>query len=536
MLMKQIKIRLNVLLLAIFATLTASQGFAIKVGPAPNKARLQKLREQQAKDSPVRRGTRGVDRGQTRSIPGSRSRDCSQPLLPILPVYVQDFDIAFARQKEGELRIPYGRDQDSNAFHFFAADRYEGHGKIEIQKRLGFVWQSLTEPPTRSPGWIEMAGHYRELLAEQKIEAANFIVPAIVLYREVSGKKEYLLIDPFKDPFPLESEGYKVLTSEVEFNLPFSVIAAGLASGKFPLLDAVHDVSHFVAFVRYPEFTKAIVSRFRETKKEEFTSGFKRRQYWLTEALSLPDPSSLASTTEFLKRNGRPLNPKSTRELNDSLSKWKESDLLNYALEIADRLESTLLDVSGGSSSSPEKYFYLSEAIGLRADAVTSGELQTDAKLFAIVQLSDTLFKDQAVTFNGNPKPITNETGVFNFQILASGLHYLAQVLRTADDAKLAQVFADPTGRLVTFADASSVSNPKLKPGARAELTEILKSFLCASEYVLLKSPQFQPQDWVNAFLTPELALDHPLSQMLMQAFPNSIMRNYYLGVGLKRP
>lgn len=515
--------------MAIVTIAYAPDAYSIKYGSAPNKKRIEEYKKQKLRSPPQ---TRGVTRGGKPSTPPV-CRVLVDPGTPSLPPYLGEFDIEFSRQKEGELHVPYGRDDDPNSFYFFVADQFEGRQKIAIQKELGFEWLDLSQPPTRAPGWMDLARNYRNLLIQSKIDSKNFIVPALVLYRTVDTKKQYLMIDPFVDSFPPESEGYKALTSNVEFNLPFYVISDGLRNGKFPLLDAVHDVSHFVAFYRFPEFTKNIVSQFRRFKSESFTPAFKRRQYWLTEALSLPNPNSLESAKEFLRSKHRPLAPKTLSDLRNSMTVKNKTELLDYALEISTFLESTLLDVSGGSSSSPEKYFYLSEVLGLRADAVANGTLSPNGNVYGIVSLFDTIFKNQPVTFAGNPKQVTNETAVFNFQIIASSLRYLSLALKENNPQKIAIHFADPAGRFTT--NNGNRSPIDLKKGAEDELLEMVKVLIAASEFILVKGASFSIQEWVETFLQPDLESSHPISQFLLEVFPNNIVRDYYLGRGLVR-
>ena len=150
-----------------------------------------------------------------------------------------------------------------------------------------------------------------------------------------------------------------MLNKDVEFNIPYGPIMEALKEGKFPLLDAVHDASHFVGFLRFREFPQTVRAQVAKAAPEDISRGFKRREYWLTEAMSVLDPEGQAKNHQFLAERDRPTRVRSVAQIEEELARLSEAELLEYAYQSARHFESQLRDVSGGNSSSAEKWFYL---------------------------------------------------------------------------------------------------------------------------------------------------------------------------------
>jgi hypothetical protein len=429
-----------------------------------------------------------------------------------------------------EFNVAYGYEGDPLMHEVFRRDKTEGAAKIAVQKELGITWPD-DGAPTSVPTWLALAQNIRS--GEPTFDAA------LIYYRktgtvERNGKVEDVYencsIAPARgDAFPDARDGWKLMTKDTElngvkFNIPFDVVFLAMKDGKFPMLDAIHDISHFVAFQRFPEFAKVVHEQMGKLDLAQVKDapGFKSREYWLTEALSLPDPDGEKANHALLAQYRRPTrHARAIGQIEIELEKMrasKEAQFIEYALESGRHLESQLRDVSGGNSSGGEKWFYLSETFGLRAQALLDedihsegmsdhGRAQYGSPIGAAMQIAQTYFDGGPVTLKANKKRLSNETATFTFNTLVTAQEILAL----------------------------SLQQNQLNGVSRVNALEALLKFTARTEYLLVNKP-FTYRQWATSFLQIDLGKKDPLYQMLTTVFPNEIIAKYYLGVGEKRP
>lgn len=454
----------------------------------------------------TRRTNLDVSRGRTRNISAAST----------LPDIAEEYNQYFSKIIAAELALPYGKETDPKAHLFFRQEPYEGPEKLQVQEELGIRWNTK-DAPTVIPTWLEFAAKYRAALKRRGIDPMSTFTPALVLYKDLgevvnntTGKKtmkrEYLFIDPLTDSFPEDISLWKILNKDVQFNIPFTPIFEAMQKGKFPLLDAVHDVSHFVSFLRFPEFAQSVRKQMNNSPSV-VTSGFKGREYWLTEALSLPDPNGERVNHSFLSKQGRPTKVRSPKEIEKELSRLGDKELVEYSYNLAKHMESQLRDVSGGNSNTAEKWYYLSESFGMSAEDLMNEDISKSDPLPYVMALGKVYFDNAPISLNANPKALTNETATFSFNNLAAAQKLLALSLKEKKDGGF----------------------------SRKEALDRLVQFTSRTEHLMVTKP-FSYEEWTKAFLQNDLPKSEPVAQLMQQVFPNEIVSKYYLGEGQARP
>lgn len=431
---------------------------------------------------------------------------------------VEQFSDFFGRALQMEWGVPYGHESDPNSFYFLKNDLHEGPAKLKFYEWLGYIW-GLGEAPTVSPTWMQLAKNIRAQLSALGIPLSETFVPALVLYKKIGEKLnaqgqmenvfEYLFIDPISEAFPTDRASWTVLTKDVQFNIPFAAILQAMKVGKFPMMDANHDVAHFISFLRFPEFAKTLRSQLARLTEADITRGFKLRQYWLTESLSVLDPTT--DPRVFLARFQRPSQTRSLAEVELEIAKIPQKKLLTYAVELSRYFESQLRDISGGNSNSAEKWYYLSESFGLRAQDLMEENLQRSEHLYRIRELADTYFREGPITLNANPKKMTNETATFNFNTFVVAQKLLALLLMEKQDVI-----------------------PQLANWSREEALASLVKFVARTEWALTSKP-VSYREWTESFIAGNMDPQSPLAQLLVTVFGHPFVSKYYLGIGAKR-
>ncbi len=496
-------------LLAFSTELTSKSDYRTRV--------LKSIQGQSSCKAAVTRG--GTSRGAvTRS---AISRSASPVHVSVLPFKVQEFSDRYAKVIQAEFEIPYGFEHDPQSYFFFKNDPYEGEAKLKVYEQIGYRW-SAPGAPSKSLTWMEQAQNYKQYLIHSGRDPKKNWTPVIVLFQK-SGKAvdpatkkevdkfDYLFIDPLTDSFPSDMTPWSVLTKDVQFNIPFSAIFSAFQKGQFPILDANHDFNHLVSGLRFPELTQTIIEMIQKVDPKNISLGFKRRQYWLTEALSILDPSSHQANHAFLKKQGRSTKLRSVESLEKELRQMDEAVLVDYALQLSRYFESQLRDVSGGNSNSAEKWYYLSESFGMKAKDLIFEDVRSAERLDRLSELSRTFFDNGPVTFSANSKKMTNETATFNFNTFVTSQKILALLLSSADSNLL---------------KAAGYSK-------RLALQDLVQ-YVSRIERLLIQKP-FTYQEWATSFLSQEMPLNLPMSEMLMSVFGNELVERIYLGVGEKR-
>ncbi len=277
-----------------------------------------------------------------------------------------------------------------------------------------------------------------------------------------------------------------------------------MRAGKFPLLDAVHDLSHFVSFMRFPELAREIRKEIALAGDSDITPGFKRRQYWLTESLSVLDPNSSETNTKFLKKWHRPIGEENIANIEASLKKMNAYELIQYALDSASYFESKLRDISGGNSSAPEKWYYTALTFGMSPDALIKKDVSKLESIEKVYELAESYFENKPLKVNINPKIMTNETVAFSFSTFINGQKLLALYLSQG------------------------------KSLAEQKSYNYLIHFVARTEYLLSLRP-FTYTEWAQSFIRSNLEPDSNLAKALIKVFGNDIVSKFYLGVGLLR-
>jgi len=507
------------LLLALALPFGASAHEA-RVNPEQRNAIQEKLRQRGCQDafaSTSPQATRGLSRGTVRGG-GTRSvTRGGEPQLE-LPPEIQQYDYYFSQVIPAELDLPYGKKTDPKA-HVFFRHNHEGPAKMKVMEELGVKWRGVAEDaaPADSATWMEMAKNYHAALKTRGIDPKTTFVPAFVLYKDLgettsaSGKKtmqrEYLFIDPMTEKFPEDMMQWKVLSKDVAFNIPFKPIFEAMQKGKFPLLDAAHDVSHFVSFLRFPEFAQSVRRQMSELPGDQTTSAFKGREYWLTEALSVLDPEGQGRNHRFLKSRGRATEGKSIAEREKSIRAMNDEQLVDYAYKLAKHFEGELRDVSGGNSNAAEKWYYLSESFGMRAEDMLKEDLSHAQPIGAVMEMAKIYFENAPINLAANPKTLTNETATFSYNTMIAAQKLLALSLKE--------------GKLGSVAKADAIAR--------------LAQFAARTEQVLADKPPTY-SEWATKFLAADLPASDPLAQQLTATFGNEIVPKYYLGRGQARP
>ncbi len=421
---------------------------------------------------------------------------------------VDDFYRAFAGSKAREM----GKQSPSYPLanmplnKLILQDPSQGQKKFSTLKTLGFDWtkDSYGDVVGVAPTWINFNKRYMSELKRRGIPESEIIRPAIVFVKDHVGGdgminlkfREFRLVDPTREQLPSEDDGFRVLKATLgEFNLPVNVIISALKEGKWPLLDAFHDVGHFVAFLNYPGYAKTILSRFQKITPAEETIGFKRRKFWLLEYLSLPDPEFRNEIFGFLnsKQITRGDNLASIRK---KTSQMRESEMQVYAIETAQLVTSVLADISGGTSSTTEKLYF------------------------------------QYIHFipNGSSGNINH----LPFDALESSLNFYLNNISTGKRMALETQLLDPG--MMAFI-LQSAAKATVTESQRARRLSAIQELTARLNYTLLRSmTDLGIEQWVEGMLQGELSASSPLGAFLLEIFPNDDLLKYYLGRGVKWP
>ncbi|MEK6773203.1 MAG: hypothetical protein AABY64_04630 [Bdellovibrionota bacterium] len=240
-------------------------------------------------------------------------------------------------------------------------DSSEGVEKIAMLKRFGFIF---SEGKITAPSYYDLVRNYL-VQAKKGSTAKDIILPSIVLIKDDPKglqAREYLLITPGIDPFPKE-EGYRILFSEEMFNIPFRDALAWFQKGHFPLLDATHDIYHFVSFALHPEYATQMYRAVKNLHPEKYPRFFSRRWFYILEYLTLANPNKKEDLSELLEL---PKKIKSKRPI--PYAKYVEyfqdqsiEKVVKHAEKLIKELPALLVDYGGGTARSNEKFRNINE-------------------------------------------------------------------------------------------------------------------------------------------------------------------------------
>ena len=262
----------------------------------------------------------------------------------------KQYDQTFKEKYEEVLQSKWQLDVKAEMSHILI-DKSGGNLKARLLEKLLI---KKSDDSLTVVGFMEFLDRYILELKTKKVPKKEIILPAVVMIR---GENEIVLVTPGIDPWPTEA-GYRFLKSEELFNIPFRAILAGLKKGRFPLMDSIHDISHFISFSQNPKYAAVLLKMIEKLPElEKYPIYFSRRLFYALELLTLADPTKIEELKTFL------LFPKvktSTKRISfyEYLQFFQSLDsqtLLVHAQRLVEGYDSFLVDFGGGVHRSFEK-------------------------------------------------------------------------------------------------------------------------------------------------------------------------------------
>lgn len=238
---------------------------------------------------------------------------------------------------------------------FFSSDKSEGSKKIKALEALGF---HKNGDEVNSPTYKEFLKNYLTALKKAGHKIEDSILPALVLVKGPLGQAtDHRLITPGLDPWPTEP-GYRFLLADEMFNIPFRAIISGLQRGRFPLMDASHDVAHFVSFLLHPNYARQLLKSAKEIPElAKYPISFSRRLFYSLELLTLANPERKEDLRNVLLFPGNKSSDTyfAFSDYMEFFSKLSRQQLIKHAEKLILTYDSYLLDYGGGVARSYEK-------------------------------------------------------------------------------------------------------------------------------------------------------------------------------------
>ncbi len=262
----------------------------------------------------------------------------------------KQYDQTFKEQHEEALQSKWQSEITAEWNHIIS-DKSGGNLKSILLKKL-FVKKS--DDSLTVVSFVEFLDRYIQELKISKVPKKEIILPAVVMIR---GDSEILLVTPGIDPWPTDA-GYRFLKSEELFNIPFRAVLAGLKKGRFPLMDSIHDASHFVSFIQNPKYAAVLLKMIEKLPElDKYPIYFSRRLFYALELLTLADPTKIEALHDFL------LFPKVKNwtkripfyEYVQFFQSLDSKALNNQAQKLVEGYDSFLIDFGGGVHRSYEK-------------------------------------------------------------------------------------------------------------------------------------------------------------------------------------
>lgn len=419
-------------------------------------------------------------------------------------------------------------------------DLAQGSAKAAALEELGFRLEEDEGKRPDGPSFMQISRNYHEGLKRRGFRFKDIIRPGMVFFGYPDGQLDCKVLDPNVDSLPDPNSGYQLLSSSRLFNIPFRAIIEALKEGKWPLMEELHDVSHFIAFLRFPVFVRSVLEAVRNLTESDYTSGFKRRLFWLMETMSLPDFASRSEIIEFLRNKRGLQHGDSLAKIRSSAARISDSDLATYADELATFFGSVQADFSGGTSMSREKYDYIGSIFGVSTEAAFNLELPPAPAM----NLARAYVQNDKVPQIQWHKSTASEIFVFSFTTMSLTLKALSQGLKVKDDDVLAQHFTsaiiedegESAKPYVDFISTNETPQYKLKPGVRAEMRSLTRELIARLEYALLRTTDdLTVETWAHSMLQADLPANSNLGSFIRQVFTNDTVTRYYLGRGEKR-
>lgn len=422
------------------------------------------------------------------------------------------FEITF--EKNGNWNSEMAKELDA-----LKIDPNGGEEKIKILRKLGF---QINNKGIKAPRYIDFVNNYLKQLAELGIPQSESILPAVVLWRVNERQLEYRFVTPGIDPWPSEP-GFQ-MTTPPYFNLPYEVILKAHQNGKFPLINSgVHDIFHFVSFLRNPEFTKTLrlgankITNPRPVKYMGFRLNF------LDEWLSLGNPNlkerirtELSLFKKFPEDDGR-----SFKSFLDSVNSMPEETLIAYAYRL-EKVYPTLLQEYGGAvTRSAEKDDFSGLSGGIHFfDIFLNPQPMRD--LGRVWRESPSLF----------PKTLNEILEVIKLP-KRDFAKYLTDEIVGVYRPKFSQLY-----RANQKLDSYDIPEGQfLEPSedARTIVIQMLRTHIARMEYVLWRSVNDMPvKDIVKGMLKPDGSVDQKVLEFVRDGWGENSFLYKVLSYGLE--
>ena len=382
-----------------------------------------------------------------------------------------------------------------NEWEWVAADPSKGAEKIKLLQLMGF---KKIGDKVVAPDYTSLIFNYSKALRKAGRTQKETILPALVLVKGPPGEaKDHILITPGIDPWPTEP-GYRILSSKEMFNIPFRTVLKGLKDGRFPLLEASHDISHFISFLAHPEYVatlREVVSELPELEK--YPRSFSRRLFYALELLTLPNPTHKEQIRKMLLFPG--VKSKNERIPFSEYMKFFEevpvNQLIAHAQVLTKDYDSHLIDYGGGTSRSFEKNQLLLEDFNLNSsnEGFAFTELLTPNR-------TEQLAEGQRSILGKIPSTILSQL-----------LHY-----RTLPEDKLKAIIDTNQSSGIYFNVDGNFWDGKLVPNYRERLDYLIRLQVARMEFGIWETSN---QLNLNYWLTETLKIDFDKRSPIVRFF-----------------
>ncbi len=210
----------------------------------------------------------------------------------VIPEFVLTNHARDLKKIDPIVHTSWTRDLDVFMGNAILADNKE---YMDVFTELGFKLNPEGKA-TAVPTLTEFMKNYIKALGARGIKNNKSIQPAYSLLND-KNSQEILLLNPILDSWPVRPNLSVRVPGSTRFNLPSATVHGALKNRRFPLFEGVHDVFHFIAFIKYPEYAEALA---KASHKIVGTVGaqFEERIFYAIEALSLGDPNKVEQMTK----------------------------------------------------------------------------------------------------------------------------------------------------------------------------------------------------------------------------------------------
>ncbi|RYZ93587.1 MAG: hypothetical protein EOP06_00020 [Proteobacteria bacterium] len=365
-----------------------------------------------------------------------------------------------------------------------------GPQKRQMLEKLGYVFGNGS---IRVPPFQVFLKRYNSIFDEQGIPADLRIQPAFVFHtgKTFSGysnqEGEFLFVTPGLDSMP-EQQGLRLVDPATDqFNLPTKASMQALRSGRWPMLDAFHDGSHFASFAMNPSYMIAVAKHIKSLPKLKKGSSLPSRIFMNLELLALADRDQLAKIKALLSTPevGHASGHLPFRLFLKSVDALSESELRAHAQRLSEQYVGLMKDYGAGPFHSLEKEI-LKSAEGL------AGNAYKDFKAMLVARHEDNIGDVYTNSFTA----------------------ILPQKIRTL----LTLVQKELTEQELSGLDYLVIDNTR--GAVRANVFQMLRERVALAEYVLWNTSQFTAAEWVAATVSREkMDLNSPAALLIRDAF-----------------